>query len=157
MDHLLIQQYENGGANLRRAVEGLTGDDLLARPGPGLWSIQEVVIHLADSDAISIDRMKRIVTEDNPSLLYADETAYVERLHCDQQDVEDALLLFEVGRRQWARVLCHLPEHDFARTGLHNRRGPLTLGGLVAEYIEHLDHHLQFILAKRAKLNKALS
>ena len=70
----MIQQYEIGGPNLRQAVEGLTRDDLLARPGPGLWSIQEVVIHLADSDAISIDRMKRMVTEDNPSLLYADET-----------------------------------------------------------------------------------
>jgi len=111
-------------------VEGLTREELLARPGPGLWSIQEVVIHLADSDAISIDRMKRVVTEDNPPLLYADETAYVERLHCDQQDVADALLLFEVGRRQWARTLRCLPEHDFARTGHHNRRGSMTLGGL---------------------------
>jgi hypothetical protein len=41
--------------------------------------------------------------------------------------------------------------------GEHNRGGPLTLGGLVADYIEHLDHHLQFILTKRAKLNKELS
>jgi len=157
MDHLLIQQFETGGTNLRRAVEGLTREELLARPGSGLWSIQEVVIHLADSDTISIDRMKRIVTEDNPALLYADENAYVERLHCDRQDMEDALLFFEVGRRQWARVLRRLPEHAFARTGQHNRRGPLTLGGMVAEYIEHLEHHLEFILAKRAKLNKALS
>src|SRR5580692_2712447 len=117
MDRQLIERYETGGTNLRQAVQGLTREDLLARPEPGQWSIQEVVIHLADSDAISIDRMKRIVTEDNPSLLNADENAYVERLHCDQQDVQDALLLFEVSRRQWARVLRHLPEQDFARAG----------------------------------------
>ena len=49
--------------------------------------------------------MKRILTEDNPPLLYADETAYVDRLFHDEQSIEDALTLFDVGRRQWSRVL----------------------------------------------------
>jgi len=51
--------------------------DSVARPGPGQWAILEVVVHLADSDAISIDRMKRMLAEDNPPLLYADETGGV--------------------------------------------------------------------------------
>src|SRR5690349_15437715 len=105
MDRTLIERYAAGGEKLRRAVAGLTPEELRARPGPGAWSVLEVVVHLADSDAISIDRMKRILTEGDPPLLYADETAYVERLHPHEQDLEDALLLFEVGRRQWARVL----------------------------------------------------
>ena len=37
-----------------------------SKPGPGKWSIKELVVHLADSDSISIDRMKRILTEDDP-------------------------------------------------------------------------------------------
>jgi hypothetical protein len=61
-------------------VHDLSHDDLIAHRGPGDWSIQELVIHLADSDAIAIDRMKRILTEDNQPLLDADETAYVDRL-----------------------------------------------------------------------------
>ena len=61
-------------------LRGCPHADLIAHPGPGDWSIQELVIHLADSDAIAIDRMKRILTEDNPPLLNADETAYVHRL-----------------------------------------------------------------------------
>ena len=60
---------------------------------------------LADSDAIAIDRMKRILTEDNPPILYADETAYVDRLLPGEQSLEDALTLFDLGRRQWSRVL----------------------------------------------------
>ena len=87
------------------AVAGLTREDLTARPDRAAWSILEVVVHIADSDAISIDRMKRMLSEDNPPLLYADETVYVQRLHTHDQDIEDALTLLEVGRRQWARVL----------------------------------------------------
>src|SRR5215472_6798970 len=128
MNRDLIEQYAAGGEKLRRAVAGLTPEELRARPGPGAWSILEVVVHIADSDAISIDRMKRILIEDNPALLYADETAYVERLFTHDQNLEDALVLLEVGRRQWARVLRKLPDAAFERAGQHNRRGRVTLG-----------------------------
>ncbi len=157
MDRSLIETYVAGPAKLRAAVAGLTREELTARPGPGAWSILEVVIHLADSDAISIDRMKRMLTEDNPPLLYADESAYVVRLYTHEQDLEDALTLLEVGRRQWGRVLRKLPDEAFARTGQHNRRGTVTVGGFVADYIDHIDDHLKFIVGKREKLGKPLA
>jgi hypothetical protein len=156
MDRSLIDAYEAAPAKLRAAVKGLSRLELTARPGPGAWSIFEVVVHIADSDAISIDRMKRILTEDNPPLLYADETAYVERLFTHDQDLEDALVLLEVGRRQWARVLRKLPDAAFERAGQHNRRGHVTLGDMVADYIEHIDDHLKFIVGKRENLGKPL-
>jgi hypothetical protein len=156
MNRDLIESYAQGGEILRRAVEGLARDDLLARPGPGDWSILELVIHLADSDAIAIDRMKRIVTEDNPPLLYADETAYLARLLPEEQSLEDALILFEIGRRQWSRVLRKLPDQAFPRQGLHNRTGIVTLGGMVESYHKHLEHHLAFLKAKRERLGKKL-
>jgi uncharacterized damage-inducible protein DinB len=156
MDRSLIDAYVAGPARLRAACAGLTRADLTARPGPGAWSILEVVVHLADSDAVSIDRMKRMLTEDDPPLLYADETAYVARLHTHEQDLEDALTLLEVGRRQWARVLRKLPDLAFTRTGRHNRRGTVTVGGTVADYVAHIDDHLKFVVGKRATLGKPL-
>lgn len=156
MDRSLIEEYVAGPAKLRAAVAGLSREELTARPGPGAWSILEVVVHLADSDAISIDRMKRMLTEDDPPLFYADETAYVERLYTHEQDLEDALTLLEVGRRQWARVLRKLPDEAFARTGRHNRRGTVTVGQFVADYCAHIDDHLKFVVGKRAKLGKPL-
>ncbi|MBY0455968.1 MAG: DinB family protein [Gemmataceae bacterium] len=156
MDRSLIDAYESAPAKLRAAVRGLTRDELTARPGPGAWSILEVVVHIADSDAISIDRMKRILTEDNPPLLYADESAYVANLFTHDQDIEDALALLEIGRRQWARVLRKLPDEAFARTGQHNRRGAVSLGQLVGDYIRHVDEHLEFVRGKRQNLGKPL-
>ncbi len=156
MDRQRIEAYVAGGARLRHAVAGLSAADLTARPGPGDWSILEVIIHLADSDSIAIDRMKRMLTEDDPPLLYADETAYVRKLATHEQSLEDALTLFEVGRRQFARVLRALPDDAFARRGVHNRRGVVTVGGTVEDYIRHVDHHLAFVAEKRARLGKPL-
>jgi hypothetical protein len=156
MDRKLIEQFAAGGEKLRQAIQGLDRTDLRMTPIPGQWSIQQLVIHLADSDAIAIDRMKRIITEDNPTLLYADESAYTARLHCDEQSITDAVLLFEVGRRQFARVLRQLPDSSFRRTGTHNKRGSITLGGMIQDYIAHLDHHLKFLHEKRVKLGKPL-
>jgi hypothetical protein len=157
MDRSLIDAYEAAPAKLRAAVKGLSREELTARPGPGAWSILEVVVHITDSDAISIDRMKRILIEDNPPLLYADETAYVERLFTHDQELEDALVLLEIGRRQWARVLRKLPDAAFDRAGQHNRRGRVTLGQMVGSYIAHIDDHLKFIVGKRENLGKPLA
>ena len=152
----LIDAYERGPAKVRAAVAGLTREELIARPGPGDWSVLEVVVHILDSDAISIDRMKRMIIEDNPPLLYADETAYVQKLHTHDQDLEDALTLLEVGRRQWARVLRKLPPEAFDRTGNHNKAGRVTVGGYVRTYIKHIDDHLAYVYKKRERLGKPL-
>ncbi|HLJ96038.1 MAG TPA: DinB family protein [Gemmataceae bacterium] len=154
MDRQLIEAFVACGPRLRQAVAGLGKEEITARPGPGKWSILELVLHVTDSDCIAIDRMKRMLTEDNPPLLYADETAYVERLFSHEQSLEDALILFEVGRRQFARVLRKLPDEAFNRQGAHNRRGRVTVGEMVKGYIEHVDHHLKFLYDKRARLGK---
>lgn len=154
MDRQVIEEYVACGPRLRESVTGLSQEDLMARPGPGKWSILELVLHLADSDSISIDRMKRMLTEDNPSLLYADESAYVERLYSHEQSIEDALTLFEAGRRQFARVLRNLPDEAFTREGTHNRRGKVMVGDMVKDYVEHVTYHLKFLNDKRARLGK---
>ena len=156
MDRQVIEEYVACGPRLREAVAGLTREDLTARPGPGKWSILELVLHLTDSDAISIDRMKRMLTEDNPPLLYADESAYVEGLCSHEQSLDDALTLFEVGRRQFARVLRNLPDEAFARRGTHNQRGTVVVGDMVKDYVEHVTYHLRFLYDKRTRLGKPL-
>lgn len=154
MNRSTIEEYVEGPNRVRRAVAGLGHEDLHARPGPGDWSIHEVVIHLQDSDAVSIDRMKRVVAEDQPSLLNYDETAYVSRLRPEEQSVADALDALTIGRRQWARVLRALPDEAFSRSGTHSVRGRITLADLVELYVQHIDGHLKFIHDKRARLGK---
>jgi uncharacterized damage-inducible protein DinB len=157
MDATVIEQFASGGAKLRRAVAGLSFQELTAKPGPGQWSILEVVIHLVDSDSIAIDRMKRILIEDNPPLLYADETAYNDRLFPHEQSLEYALTLFDLGRRQFARVLRQLPPEAFERAGTHNRKGRVTVAEMVHGYIKHLDDHLVYVHGKRERLKNPVT
>jgi hypothetical protein len=54
-------------------------------------------------------------------------------------------------------VLRALPDEAFDRRGTHNRRGVMTVGGLVEDYVEHTEHHLKFLVAKRSRLGKPIS
>ena len=149
----LIDAFAAGGPILRAAIVGVRADEADKHTAPGVWSIKELAIHLADSDAIAIDRMKRVIAEDNPTLLRADEQAYIDRLHCHAQSLDDALMLFEVNRRQFARVLRELDPADFTRVGTHNAElGQITLADLLKTYTDHLHHHLCFLDGKLARL-----
>ena len=131
MNRDFIESFAAGGDILRRAVQGLSRDDLIARPGPGAWSIQELVVHMADSDEIAIDRMKRILTEDNPPLLYADESAYIARLHTARAVARRCPDTLRSRSPAMEPRAPQLPDEAFSRTGTHNRKGVFTLGEMV--------------------------
>jgi hypothetical protein len=150
----LIDQFEAGGPKVKAAIAGLSRDDLLAFPVPGMWSIQQVVIHLQDSDAVAIDRMRRIIAEETPLLIGFDENKFVKNLFYDEQSAADAAESLDISRRQFTRVLRKLPETAFARAGVHNERGKVTLGEMLEIYTKHLDRHLGFVTEKRKKLGK---
>lgn len=150
----LIDRFEAGGQKVKETIAGLSREDLLAFPVPGMWSIQQVVIHLQDSELVAIDRMKRIIAEEKPLLIGYDENEFVKNLFYDDQSVEDAAETVDRARRQMARILRKLPESAFARFGIHNERGKVTLGEQLELYTNHLERHLKFAQEKRAKLGK---
>jgi hypothetical protein len=155
-DRSIIDKYEAGGEQLALAIRGLTREDLLAVPIPGKWSTQQVVIHLMDSDLIATDRMKRIIAEDNPTLIGYDESRFVKNLHYDHQSAADAVKIFDLNRKLFAGVLRKLPDSAFARSGMHNERGKVTLADQINSYVKHLEHHLKFIHEKRAAMGKEM-
>lgn len=160
MDLAIIDQYEQGGQKLRDAVRGLLQTDMRWVPPPdadvGRWSIQQVVLHLMDSDLIWTARMKCIVAEDDPLIVGYDESKFAANLFYDQQDADGAIHIFDLNRRQFAGVLRILPDTAFARPGRHNERGAITLGQSVHWMVEHVEHHLGFIRRKRERIGKPL-
>jgi hypothetical protein len=160
MDRKFIDEYEAGAPTLAAAIDGLAPQDLLDIPsadaGIGLWSIQQIVIHLMDSDLIGTARMKSIIAEDHPQILGYDESKLAANLFYELQDPQRALRIFDLNRKQFARVLRKLPDSAFTRTGHHNARGDITLDFAVHSRIEHLAHHIKFIRLKRGKLGKPM-
>jgi hypothetical protein len=155
-DHTeLINLYVAGPQLLRHAVSGMSHEQLVARPVPGKWSALEVVCHIGDFDPILADRMKRVIAEDRPQLLGADEKHFATALAYHQRDVEEELTIIERTREQMARILRTLPAEAFRRTGVHNERGELTLEKLVTMATNHIPHHVKFIEEKRKALGLA--
>jgi hypothetical protein len=148
----LIEQYLAGPALLRRAVAGMSKDQLLARPVPGRWSAQEVVCHTADYEPIYADRMKRVIALDEPELLAGDPGLFAARLAYGRRDVEEELAFVEMTRKQTARILRALGPADFQRRGRHARDGALTLEELLRRVTAHIPHHVRFIEEKRRAL-----
>lgn len=156
MDRTLIDRFERGGTALRAAIAGLTEDDLRAKPGPGAWSIRELVIHVLDSDLVAHDRMRRIAAMERPLLIAYDENAYVAKQPYDALDLDLVCEVFEVSRRLMAQHLRALPDASFARQGVHNERGLVTLRELVEGYVQHVEHHMEFVRQKRERLGKPM-
>jgi uncharacterized damage-inducible protein DinB len=148
----LIDDYLAGPAVLRKAVSGMSREQLLARPVAGKWSTLEVVAHIADFDPILAERMKRILAEDKPQLMSADESRFAAALAYHDRDLEEELAIIERTRSQLARILRKQPEEALQRVGVHNQRGPLTLERFLTMAGKHITHHVQFIAEKRQAL-----
>lgn len=150
MNHdVFIDQYASGPGLLRRAVAGMTREQLFARPIPGKWSTQEVVCHLADYEPIYADRMKRVIALERPELLKGDPGLFAARLAYDVRDMHEELALIEITRQQMARILRALKPEDFQRQGGHSRDGALTLEVLLQRITAHIPHHVRLIEEKK--------
>jgi uncharacterized damage-inducible protein DinB len=156
MKNKLVEQYAAGANSLSHAIAGLSRDELLAYPVPGTWSIQQIVLHLMDSDLISSDRMKRVIAEENPTLIGYDETAFARGLFYEALDAGLAAGVFAKNRQLTAEILRRVPEEAFDRFGTHSERGRVKLAQLVQGMVEHLEHHLKFLTEKRRLLGKPL-
>jgi hypothetical protein len=148
----LINDYGAGPGAVRAAVAGLTREQLLARPLAGKMSTMEVVCHLADFEPIMADRMKRVIAEDNPTLVGADENRFLSALAYHDRDLREELAIIDGTRGQMTRILRKLPAEALQRTGTHTERGPRTLEQLLAGAIQHISHHLTFVQEKRRAL-----
>ncbi|MBL0926921.1 MAG: DinB family protein [Phycisphaerales bacterium] len=154
--HQTVERFVAQASSLHHAVAGLTPAQLDAFPVPGTWSVRQIVVHLLDSDLAAGHRMKRTIAEDKPLVIAYDETAFAQKLGYERLDVHRVAELFRIHREHIAELLRPLPAAAFDRALVHNQRGLVTLGRLVALYVEHVDHHFKFIRQKRQMLGVPL-
>jgi hypothetical protein len=148
----LADSYFAGAAHLRAAIVGMTREQLIARPVPGKWSTLEVIAHISDFELIMADRIKRVATHDNPTLLGADENLFAEHLFYHDRNIDEELAVVDAIRTSTARTLRQLPADSLDRVGTHNESGVLTLERLILRATNHITHHLTFIREKREAL-----
>jgi hypothetical protein len=153
MDHeerqKLIAQYRDGYAAVSEALLKITPQELDARPGPGRWTPREIVHHLADSEATSAVRLRRLLAEDRPVIHGYDQDEFARRLHYDRPH-ESSLELFKYARAATAELLELLDPADWLREGTHSDSGRYTVETWLQIYAEHAHKHARQIRAARA-------
>jgi len=148
----LIADYLAGPGVLRSAVAGMTDEQLNACPVPGKWSTKQVICHLADFEPVYVDRMKRVIAENGPTMFGGDPDLFAERLFYGRRDIAVELDLIAAARSHMGAILKSLSPDDFQRAGNHSEAGVITLEKLLVNITNHIPHHIKFIDEKRAAL-----
>ena len=112
----------------------------------------EQVCHVRD---IEIDgyhvRIRRILDEHNPTLASIDSEALAKARSYGTSSAAEAMSAFRAARRQTLQLLAGLTDDQFARTGVFEGYGPLSLRSLVHYLCSHDQQHLaglQWLLGK---------
>jgi uncharacterized damage-inducible protein DinB len=138
----LIEEYRCGYGLLLDAIEGLNEEELRFKPSPNQWSIHEIIIHVADSEMVSTQRMKKVLVEESPVLESFDQEAWAKKLRYEDLDRETYLLLFKLHRSSMVPVLEGLNAEQSKRVGMYTDAGPFTFRQLLEYRVQHVRGHL---------------
>ena len=80
----MVALYRDGYRAVAEALHNATEEELGASPAPGKWCAREIVHHLADSEMTAAIRLRRLLTEDRPTIHGYDQEEFARRLHYDR-------------------------------------------------------------------------
>ncbi len=107
------------------------------------WSIQEIAVHITDSEANSFVRCRRLIAEPGQHVMAYDENRWMLSLDYAHQSVEDALELFRWLRLTSYKLIKSLPDSTWANTIYHPENGVMTLDDWLDVYERHVPDHIE--------------
>jgi hypothetical protein len=107
------------------------------------WTIHEIVVHIADSEANSYVRCRRFIAEPGSSVMAYDENGWASALDYASQSPDDALELFRWLRGNTYKLVLTLPESAWANTVYHPENGIMTLDDWLDVYANHVRDHVE--------------
>jgi hypothetical protein len=140
-----IHSYGNGYDALMNGLQRFPQEMWDYRDEHGCWSIREHLVHIADSEANSYIRCRRLIAEPGEPLMAYDENAWSRSLNYSDQGIDDALALFRLLRSQTYTLIQSLPDAVWTNTCHHPENGDMSLDDWLAVYEAHIPEHLQFM------------
>jgi DinB superfamily len=118
---------------------------LRTRPFADKWTPNEVIGHLVDSEWVYGYRLRLILCESSPAIVGTNQNAWVAGLQHDQREPSEHVETFRTLRELNLALWKRLSPADLTRTGLHNERGPESLGVMLRMMAGHDLSHLNQI------------
>jgi len=137
---------------LETMLRGLPSDLLQWKPAPDRWSISEVLHHLSHIEPIFADRVRRMIAEDNPTLVRYTQPHLTDPALYTQGTAAEHLARLVTGRREIVAFVKSAPPSAATRTGHHSELGTITVANMLHEWANHdLGHMRQIAELYRAR------
>jgi hypothetical protein len=140
--HWMLKALHEAAHELQSQLTGLSEGDLRRRPAPGEWSLKEIAAHIRDAEACFLERLRLIVSHDEPDLPDTDVNAYVLERDYQSLDLYELLQEFAQLRLRSSSLLWNLEPSEWEREGLHPYRGRLSIMQVARDMNEHDLGHL---------------
>jgi len=135
---------------------GLDQADCAWKPAEKEFSVLENVCHLRDLEREGyLVRVRRILTEDNPSLPDVDGDRLAIARRYNDGDLDAAVRGFRSARLETLGLLDALTPGKLSRSGTLEKVGPITLARVLAMQREHDAGHLRDIGALLPRLPRS--
>ncbi|MGB8643975.1 MAG: DinB family protein [Anaerolineae bacterium] len=138
-----IESYGMAHPQLVAALERFPREMWQFRPAPDRWTIHEIIIHIADSEANSYIRCRRFIAEPGSNVLGYDENKWAHDLHYHEQNADDALELFKWLRHKSYTLIKDLPEPVWSNMVHHTESGVMTMDEWLDTYERHIPEHVK--------------
>ena len=135
--------YESATQFFLNLARGVTKDQLDIKNPEG-WSARQIIHHLADSEAQSYARLRRLVAEPEGSIIQGyDENlwAVAPQLGYESAPVENSIAIFAAVRAGSLDIIKRLNESDLEKAGVHSESGHYTIARWLTGYTNHPNDH----------------
>jgi hypothetical protein len=139
----LLESFGRAPALLFAALRQFPKKMWLYKPMPERWSIHEIILHLADSEANSYVRCRRFIAEPGSPVSRIDAARWAGSLGYFHQSTREALEIIRRLRKMTHQLLITVPDSIWLNTVEHPRDGRISLEHWIGLEERHIPHHLQ--------------
>jgi len=119
--------------------------DLERTYAPGKWSVRFILHHLADSETVFLDRIRRVISEPRQVIWVYDQDAWAKGLDYGRLPLDLSRRIYEPVRA----AVIHYAGLHYGRNGklefVHSVTGVRTLRDEFDKVASHNEHHLEQI------------
>ncbi|MFH1177227.1 MAG: DinB family protein [Acidobacteriota bacterium] len=137
-----IRALKETPRRIAELLAGVTEEAWRRRPAAGVWAPVEVLAHLADVELLNGVRVRLMLTGAEPGLPLFDQEALAARARYLEWQPQFAFARFTARRAETLELLDGCSAAELERTGVHPRRGRMTVADLVALMLAHDTAHV---------------
>lgn len=144
--NVAAQRYEEATAQFLEVVSQLS-DSQLDASSNGSWSPRQVIHHVADSEAQSYARLRRLIAEPGTQIQGYDEAGWGENetLGYTELPIAQSLAVFKAVRASSLEIIKRLKPSQLDNSGTHSESGEYTINTWLETYINHPLEHAEQI------------